>query len=130
MIENKTQTMTFSTNYSVVDVNDELPENSGWHRTDVGEIWFIKGVAKWMNKEPGSHSQIPVQVIELTHWLKPVANSIIFTKEELEARDRRVAAEAWDAGFWKSTGSPRFDDRDNTVFPPNKETYLNSLINK
>lgn len=61
-------------------------------------------------------------------YVTPVPNSIIFTKEELEARDRRVAAEAWDAAL---EYKKRLDYDGNDEFSvPNKEQYINSIINK
>lgn len=51
-----------------------------------------------------------------------------FTREELEARDRRVAAEAWDAAL---EYKKRLDYDGNDEFSvPNKEQYINSIINK
>lgn len=55
-----------------------------------------------------------------------------FTKEELEAidreRDRRVAAEAWDAAL---EYKKKLDYDGNDEFSvPDKEQYINSIINK
>jgi len=88
--------MTFSTNYSVVDLD----------KTNEFELSMA----------------VPfLDAFDNDIYLKSIPNSIIFTKEELEARDRRVAAEAWD-----NAEMYYMDDGPNPS-PPNKETYLNSL---
>lgn len=55
----------------------------------------------------------------------PIPNSIIFTEEELKARDKTIAEEAWDAGqkrrAWIYHGDAERPEA------PNKEEYINSL---
>lgn len=63
---------TFSTNYRVVDVNEneELPD----------ELY-------WMDKT--------------RQWLNPVPDSIILTREEFEKMRREIASDAFEVG-WKN----------------------------
>lgn len=95
---------------------EKLPDGSGFYSESICETLYDTG-----------HDKKDAQQSE--QWAKKICDALNaeyqFTREELEARDRRVAAEAWDAGI---EYKKRLDYDGNDEFSvPNKEQYINSL---
>lgn len=98
---------------------EKLPDGSGFYSESICETLYDTG-----------HDKKDAQQSE--QWAKKICDALnaeySFTREELEARDRRVAAEAWDAAA-EFQFQVDLNDYVKKKEPsaPNKETYINSL---
>lgn len=103
--------MKFQTNYEVVPVERELPENNAICFRGEKHSYF-----KWAGND--------LNDLNMTHWLREVPESRVVTKDDLI----KIISEAWDAGVERFC----FDNGSEFVegIPATKQTYINSIVNK
>lgn len=110
-----------STNYSVVDVKDELPERGTrcfvYTKDNRGQSYYKRATmfesGAWVIDDESDGT--------VTHWLKPVPDSILITREDIV----KMLGDAFDAGgeheYRKHLGS-------GANQAPDKQQYINQLI--
>lgn len=122
-----------TTNYKPISV-DQKPEKEGWYDFPSNDV--VKAMSmywqdgEWLN---GPDGEIELyEPIDHTHYLVAIPDSIILTREQIEA--------IWDASQ-KWSAAPMKAERENILRGykmapknyleiPDKQTYINNLLNK